>query len=60
MKKVILFLSDGGDCCGDSNLLINSLNNLKNLYKNIIEAFWCVGFGNDAKSAAGYLQAMVN
>jgi len=34
LKKIVLFLSDGGDCEGDRNKLPNSLNNLKNKYKD--------------------------
>ncbi len=47
MKKVILFLSDGGD--RDSNQkLVQSLERIKKEFKNDIIAFWCMGFGPGA------------
>ncbi|KAL4473750.1 hypothetical protein ABPG74_022614 [Tetrahymena malaccensis] len=56
-KKVIMFLSDGGDC-NSSQQRTQSLQQLKQLFKDQILGFWCIGFGPGAE--VGALNEMTN
>ncbi|KAL4506142.1 hypothetical protein ABPG73_016876 [Tetrahymena malaccensis] len=59
MKKVILFLSDGEDGYFQSQNLTSSLQNLKQLYKEKILAFWNIGFGPNADKSVLLTMAQI-
>ena len=45
LKKIVMFLSDGGDCETNKSLLPDSINNLINKHGSSIEFWWNMGFG---------------
>ena len=50
LKKIVMFLSDGGDCEPNKALLPNSVANLINKHQKNIEFWWNMGFGHGADS----------
>ena len=52
LKKIVMFLSDGGDCEKDKNLLPNSIKTFMSKHQKNIEFWWNVGFGPGADNGA--------
>ena len=49
MKVVVLFLSDGGDCTSNPNMLKDSLQKILDKFKKKIIHWWNLGFGYGAE-----------